>query len=268
MKAIGLDELKTLQLDLLQAVDSFCEENGIKYSMSCGTMLGAVRHHGYIPWDDDIDICLLREDYNKLVNLFPKELNDRYVFVSLERDSHWNRAYGKIYDSRTLFYEISKSKDKKPLGINIDVFPIDNVPEDENQWVRYNQKRLSLQHLYSIKYIELKKREWYKNITLIILKGLLLPFSKRVLAKLLDKWGQKYNNIDSSKVFECSQGLHLKHSFNKSIFNNRNKYPFEDRFFMGFANYDDYLKNAYGDYMKLPPVEKQVSHHEFEAFWK
>ena len=269
MKTIGLDELKALQLDLLQAVDAFCEEKGIAYSMSCGTMLGAIRHKGYIPWDDDIDICMLRADFNKLVSLFPKVLNGKYIFVSLERDSKWDRAYGKIYDSRTHFYEPDRAKYKGyPLGINIDVFPIDNVPEEENRWLKYNKKRLFLQKVYAIKYIELTSREWYKNIVLILLKGLLLPFSKRSLAELLDKWGQRYNEIDSSKVFECSQGLHLKHGFNKSIFFQRNKYPFEDRLFMGFTNYDEYLKNAYGEYMKLPPIEKQVSHHEFEAFWR
>lgn len=268
MKAIGLEELKTLQLDLLQAVDAFCEKNEIAYSMSCGTMLGAVRHKGYIPWDDDIDICLLREDYNKLVSLFPTALNDKYVFVSLERDPKWDRAYGKIYDLRTHVYEPNRAQDKGyPLGINIDVFPIDNVPEEETLWLKYNKKRLFLQKVYATKYIELTSREWYKNIVLILFKLLLLPFSKRYLAELLDKWGQRYNIIESSKVFECSQGLHLKHSFNKSIFVERNKYSFEDRVFRGFANYDEYLKNAYGDYMKLPSIEKQVSHHEFEAFW-
>ena len=270
MKAIELEELKTLQLDLLQAVDAFCEENGIVYSLSCGTMLGAVRHKGYIPWDDDIDICLLRDDFNKMVNLFPRQLNDKYVFVSLERNAKWDRAYGKIFDARTEFFEPNKAKDKGfPLGINIDVFPIDNVPEDENAWLRYNKFRLFLQKVYSIKYIEFKQRSWYKNISLVLFKTLLIPFSKRHLAELLDRWGQKYNKVvDSKKVFECSQGLHLKHSFNKSIFFKRNRYPFEDRVFKGFADYDEYLKNAYGDYMKLPPIEKQVSHHEFEAFWK
>ena len=269
MKTIDLEGLKTLQLDLLQAVDAFCEESGIAYSLSCGTMLGAVRHKGYIPWDDDIDICLLREDYNKLVSSFPKALNDKYVFVSLERDSKWDRAYGKIYDARTLFFEPTREKDKGyPLGINIDVFPIDNVTEEENQWIVYNKRRLFLQKAYSIKYIEFKDRVWYKNLSLLLLKVLLMPFSKRYMAQILDKWAQKYNKTNTQKVFECSQGLHLKHSFNKRIFFQMKKYPFEDRFFMGFANYDEYLKNAYGDYMKLPPVEKQVSHHEFEAFWK
>ena len=95
MKRIDINELKQIQLDVLSAVHGFCIEHGIRYSLGCGTMLGCARHQGYIPWDDDIDIYLPREDYNKLVNEFPETLNGKYQFISLERDSKWNRATAK-----------------------------------------------------------------------------------------------------------------------------------------------------------------------------
>ena len=105
MKRIGKEELKMIQMDVLSAIHHFCLEHEIKYSLGCGSMLGCARHKGYIPWDDDIDIYMLREDYNKLIREFPDIYEEHYKFVTLERDEKWQRAYGKAYDSTTIIKE-------------------------------------------------------------------------------------------------------------------------------------------------------------------
>ena len=269
MKRIDINELKQIQLDVLSAIHGFCIEHGIRYSLGCGTMLGCARHQGYIPWDDDIDIYLPREDYNKLVNEFPETLNGKYQFISLERDSKWNRAYGKAFDNRTVLRETVS--ETVQIGVNIDVFPIDDVPDDEQQWNAYNKTRVRLQKLYAIKTYS-PRSEWSicKKLGLAMGKHALLAVSSRLLAQTLQKMAVKHNGKGFRRVFECCQGLFESRSFpfKKSLFDNLKLMPFEDREFFGFEDYDEYLTNCYGDWRQLPPKEKQVANHIFNAWWK
>ena len=265
MKEIGLEELKVLQLDVLQAIHDFCQKNGITYSLACGTALGAVRHKGYIPWDDDIDIYLLRDDYERLIREYPKE--GRYQLISMERDEEWDRPYAKAYDDTTLFVE--KYNCAKVIGVGIDVYPIDHVPEKELEWKRFDKKRRFLQRLHTIKQIQFDfSRDFSKNSFLVVSKTLLLPFSRKRLSKIIDKYIKQYNTNNSNWVFESAQGMIQKNRFHKEVFEKTIPVKFENREFMLFANFDEYLKNGYGDYMKLPPVEKRIAHHAYKAFWK
>ena len=264
---ISGDDLKVIQLNILQAVDSFCIENGICYSMACGTLLGAVRHRGYIPWDDDIDIYLLRKDYDRLVNLFPERYLGCYEMMSLERNMEWDFPYAKAFDNRTVLLENSKSS--ITIGVNIDIYPIDDVPNDERQWKRYNRIRRFFQKLNSVKRIRLsRERSLIKNIVLSVVKLPLCIISRRHFSLFLSLFAQKFNNKGYSYAFECVQGLLQKNRFKKELFESIVRMPFEDRMFYGFKEYDAYLNNAYGDYTQLPPIEKQVSHHAFMAWWK
>lgn len=266
-KEITLEELKKLQMDVLSAIDEFCREKGIRYSMSNGTMLGAVRHKGYIPWDDDIDIYVLREDYIKLMEVFPKIYNNHYCLVSLERNNKWDFPFAKAYDNRTIVYEDASYNEL--FGVNIDIFPVDDVPDDDSIWNEYNQNRRMLynKRLYLFTRFPFSLRP--KAFVRWCYYGFLKFFhSRRKRAELIDKNAQKWNGMGYHYVFECCQGIFQKKKFKKEIFNKTIKYPFEDRFFMGFENYDEYLRNGFGDYMKLPPVEKRVTHHNNKAYWK
>lgn len=266
MKEINIEELKKIQLDILSVIDGFCREKGIKYSLGCGSMLGAARHKGYIPWDDDIDIYLLRNEFNKLVYLYPQAIN-HIELVSLERDSKWDRAYAKAYNNLTVLREGCNSHE---IGVGIDVFPIDKVPENEEEWLDYDKKRRMYQRIYELKksMIFRKGRPIWKYFFLPFTKTLLLPFSSRRIALYLDKYSQKYAKTDSCLVFECCQGIFQKRRFKRETLENIIDVHFEDRIFMGMSSYNDYLSNAYGDWRKLPPIEKQISHHIFKAWWK
>lgn len=265
MKEIGIDELKVIQLDVLQAIHAYCQRNGIIYSLACGTALGAVRHKGYIPWDDDIDIYLLREDYNKLIKNYPKE--GRYQVISMERNEKWDKPFAKAYDSSTVFYE--KYNCSVMIGVGIDVYPVDYVPEDFDEWKRFDNRRRRWQKYLIMKQIKFnKERSASKNLFILLAKALLLPFSRRSISEFIDKRIKVYNSMGGQWVFESAQGMIQKNRFNKQVFEHTFPVDFEDRKFMLFKDYDEYLKNGYGDYMKLPPVEKQVAHHSYKAYWK
>ncbi len=265
MRAIGLQELKHIQLEVLDVIHDFCVEHNIHYSLGCGTMLGAVRHKGYIPWDDDIDIYLLRSEYNKLLELFPPSLKNVQI-ESIERDLSWDKAYAKAYDDRTVCIEDSHCK---VVGVSIDIFPIDFVPSDDKRWMRYNKKRRILKKVSDLKpMIITKDIPILKKILLAICKFILLPVPQRKIISSLNKYAQKFNNTENEFVFESCQGLLLKNKFKVSVFDQYIEVPFEDRKYSIIAGYDEYLRCAYGDYMQLPPENKRVSHHSFKAWWK
>ena len=135
-KEININELKIIQLDITEHFHNFCNKNKIKYSLACGSLIGAIRHNGYIPWDDDIDIYVERKDYDKLIELFPNILDGKYEFICIERNKIWNIPYGKIFDNRTIVEE--NTNDWLPIGVNIDIFPIDKVPDNNIIWKTYN----------------------------------------------------------------------------------------------------------------------------------
>lgn len=263
---MSFDEMKSVQINILQVIHNFCEEHDIRYSMACGTLLGAVRHKGYIPWDDDIDIYLLREDYERLMSEFPKQFNNIRI-ASLSRDPTWEYAYAKAYDERTYVRETAVIN--KSIGVNIDIYPIDRVPEEKRKWKRYNLKRKIIHKAYYVKFLKFNKdRLFFKNLFHIVAKLLLLPLSLRKIAVFINKFAQKYNDTTSPLVFESIQGWRVKNPFLRQSMQEVIDMPFENKVFKGMKGYDDYLKAAYGKYMELPPVEKRVNHHTFLPFWK
>ena len=266
MKEINLDELKIIQMDILEAVDRFCSENGIRYSLACGSFLGAIRHKGYIPWDDDIDIYVPRADYERMIQIFPDEI-DNVKLVSMEREPRWDRAYAQAYNCRTIMDEYAKAT--MSVGVYIDVYPIDSVPDSDKEWQKYNKLRRTLIRLHESKRILIRRdRSLSKNMVLVIMKMLLLPFSSRRIASWISKFAQRYNNKGYGRSFECVQGMLQKRPFKSSLMDEFVRAPFEDREFMIMKDYDAYLSNGYADYMQLPPKEKQVAHHKFTAWWK
>lgn len=263
-----VEEFKNIQLGILLQFHEFCVSHGINYSLSCGTLLGAIRHKGYIPWDDDIDVQLLRDDYNKLLEEFPAVYNNISLF-SLERTSNWNRAYARAFDNRTLERE-GVHGELVGIGIGIDVFPIDKVPYKENEWKEYNKRRMFWQNAYQLKLMRWSKsRGIIKNLIVSISQIALLPYSLRSMAVKIDSLSKKYNTTQSLFAYENCQGIGKRR--NRFLLNDFSKYidaEFEGYKLKIIQGYDDYLKNTYGEYMQLPPEEKRISTHTFEAYWK
>lgn len=268
-KTISLNELKQLQLDILVKVHDFCEKNKIDYFLSYGTLIGAIRHKGYIPWDDDIDIEMTRPNYDRFITTFNGAYPELEVFAPELNESYY-APYANVCDNRTILEEKGINHNGCHLGIKIDIFPIDGLPSDANLYKRmykkarlynsllvYNQRMFS-QCLHGNLFHQLKHcLKW------VIAR--IIPHS------LIQKW---IYNLSTSYDYKTAPKAGLiaftpiKQPIDKCCFEHYIKVEFEGKFFYTIRDYDLYLRHIYGDYLKLPPIEERIPHHNFYATWK
>lgn len=263
MKEITIEELKGLQLEILKAVHNFCDENQIRYSLAYGTLLGAIRHNGYIPWDDDIDILMPRPDYNKFIKEF-NSYSETYKLISPEMNYSYYAPYANVYDNRTILKETHLDNGNS-LGIKIDIFPIDGVSPNT---MMYSIQRRCISILNSLRSIKIEHRYNNHSYKYYLKKKLVSIIPMRIIQKLIVYISQlqhfensKYarNIVFESKSVPCLQ----KSSYKKFIL-----HKFENYKFYVLEEFDIVLRASYGDYMKLPPKEFRIPHHNFEAYWK
>lgn len=264
LKEIKLQELKELQLKILIDVDRFCRANGINYWITCGTLLGAIRHKGYIPWDDDIDIGMLRSDYERFMYSYNNSGDGNYKFVSVETDSDYFSPFGKVLDTKTVLYEPNKKGYK--ISVYIDVFVYDNAPDDDAEVALMYRKRDFLNKLNNTRTNHHRKTESvFKEFAVLIGRPLLFLFPKQFFVKRMIKNSSKYAGAITKRVGNFTSMTAM--TCDRDVFSEFVDVSFEGFQFMAPIGYDKWLKSFYGDYMKLPPIEKQISHHEFEAYW-
>lgn len=261
MKELSLDEIKEIQLDILKKVHLFCEENNLKYSLAYGTLLGAIRHKGFIPWDDDIDIMMLREDYD----LFIDNFNETFEYLKVhspEKDLEYPYPFAKVSDERTLLIENISYKYK--MGVNIDVFPMDDIDIKDKFTLKV---QIVLGTLRDIKLVKFKlNRNPFKNIILLICKLLLFPIPCRKIINEMVKNSKKYYNKKLDYCCNISLGQKTTKPVPKKWFEELINHEFEGYSFLITKYYEQLLELLYGDYMKLPPKEQQKTHHKFKAY--
>lgn len=259
MRIITSEELRKIQLDLLQKTADFCESNGLRYFLCGGTLIGAVRHKGYIPWDDDIDIAMPRSDYEKFINIFNRPQN-YYQVMSFETNPDYAYAFAKVYDNRTILKELHY---KGTIGAYIDVFPADAVKD-----AAQIRKIMLLHKVLNTKRANYYHRTLSKMIINSLGKLLLLPFSAQQIARWMDSEARKYAFGSLPTAGVIVNPLGVGEMVEKSVFDSDTYCEFEGRKYRVPIGYDKWLRSIYGDYMQLPPVEHRVTHHTFEAWWK
>lgn len=265
MKEMTREELRIVQLDILQYIHNFCIKNNIKYSLAYGTLLGAVRHGGYIPWDDDIDIAMPRQDYEKFLKFFYDE-NGVYQVYECRKDKDYKVAFGKVCDNRTL---INERANTKKIGIFVDVFPIDDLcetyEESLSMFNSYRDIRMAVQVKGRL-IGDVKK--WWKKILMALLKIKYYNYDINAhLCEVNDALAD-YHCPDSKYVGLVVDGK-SNEIIERDVWASFAPITFEGRSFMAVNDTDAYLKHAYGEYMKLPPKEQQIPKHDFEAiYWK
>ena len=268
MDEINVSTLRDYQLKIMDKVDEFCRNNNIAYYLFSGTLIGAIRHNGYIPWDDDIDIMMFRDDYEKFIDLFNKE-NKEFHAYSSRTDKGYNLHFCKIsYDKTTLIETNLEPNDRVQLGINIDLFPIDNYPKayDGDRLLKLLHKMDLLMYCKSFRYSRLRYKPLRQQLLILTLKFLSILISKTYLCKKQEKLAKQFNKKPCStcSVITC----HYKHRipvWNIEDFESVD-HIFEGRKYKIPKGYHRILTEQWGDYMKLPPVEQRVTHHSFIAW--
>ena len=264
MHQLSVDELKTIQLEILDAAAKFCDEHNIKYWLDCGTMLGAVRHKGYIPWDDDIDIGVFRHDYEKFIDLFNQN-SKRYKILCFENDPNFPLAFAKIMDTNTVLYEPDEKGRK--MCINIDVFPYDNVPDDENA-ARNMFRRMTRLYILNVarqaRIFQLPKGGIIRRLCVYALRAAVRVFPRNYFVKKLIENAKRCMNAETERVANFTSIGDA--NFSRGVFDSFMDCEFEGKKYKIPVSYDEYLRESYGEYMKLPPEEKRVSTHIFKAY--
>ena len=266
MREISLNEMKKLQIDILDNIDKFCKKNKINYWIDCGTLLGAVRHSGYIPWDDDIDIGMLRENYDKFLKLY-HDKNFRYELNAAELNKDYYYQLGKVYDTKTILYEPDEETGIKS-AVYVDVFVYDNAPDDDNLVKKMYDKRdlynkLRLAQVYPNMY---DKSNFKKKAMRFFLNIYLKFLPKNYYTKKCIKNSKRYMNENTKRIGNFTSAARI--AVDKKVFSSFVDVTFEKKKYPAPVGYKEYLKAFYGDYMKLPPKEKQMSLHKFKAYYK
>lgn len=264
MEKISLEEYKKIILNVLKKVDTICRENGIKYFLFAGTLLGAVRHKGFIPWDDDIDICMMREDYDRLAKIIQSgEYGLNFIRIEENKDCFY--PYGKICDVNTVLHE-NNFKDVEGYGAFIDVFPFGYLPDSESERKKINNKYFRkyqfLTHCARTGFT--KSKSFKTNIKRWLAFVVSRPFSAE---KITGKINDDFKKIGAQKTNHIGM-IWWKKVWLAEDYEAVSEVEFEGYSFMAPLNPDRVLKMQFGDYMQLPPVEQQVLKHNLECYYK
>ena len=271
MTELTLIERQKYLTDILCAVDVFCKKNNICYSLGYGTLLGAVRHQGFIPWDDDIDIMMLKPDYDFFKQHF---VHPCYQVVSMDNRPGYVPVYIKVEDTRTILQE-ERWKRTYEIGINIDVFPIIPLSSDYQTACEVVNKKVEI-YRDPIFYRCAVRQSIADIRNLRQLLSFVWNFCCRYLYRTkylrymqtLREFADRYE-LEQSSYVACLYGAYThKEIFEKRWFENYTSVRFENHQFMSIEHYVDYLTQLYGDYMQLPPVEDRIPSHYAKAFLK
>lgn len=262
------DKEKYLKV-LFQTFEAFiatCEKYNLRYFCAGGTVLGAVRHQNIIPWDDDIDVFMPREDYEKIIELNSKISKEGYSIICA-KNTDWYGTFGKFYNKNTTLWEFKEI----PFiyGVFIDIFPLDETNDDvETFLVKYKKLRNAQR-----KYLLSQMRFEISDIIKYYKQGDKKYFYKGVLSWLFPRFLKSYfknNLLKCEEQFICKSGHHIVCPYGEYYKKEyQEKSWYEDYALLPFGNlqvrvpqdYEGFLRHVYGDYMKLPPKEKQLSHH-------
>ena len=262
-----LRKLQKLQLKIAIEIKRICEKNDITYFLDCGSMLGAVRHKGFIPWDDDMDIGFLREDYDKFINVARKELGKGFYLLTWDDNEAYPQPYAKICLKDTIYREkIAGDCNSEENGIFVDLFPYDNI--SDNRIMRFCNGiiRKLVSHMLMIQsgYHVWEGKGFLKKIKFLPLIICSLIFSRKVLKRLFMYMAYMYKGVHTQEVGIEDGGISLYWRYKRENLEKFIEEKFEEEDFIIPQNYDVLLKTAYGNYMSLPPEEKRWKGHEIE----
>lgn len=265
-----LRKVQLVQLEIAKEIKRVCNKYDIKYFLDSGTLLGAVRHKGFIPWDDDLDIGMLREEYEKFLEIAPRELSSQYFLQTWDNDSVYPLAFAKIRKKGTIYLEEGAGKNQTHNELYVDILPYDVYPSKKLQriWQGFWIELYKHQMLLKAKatpwkhYPGSKVAKFVNKMKYALLSLLTLFISRPLIKKYYKKIMVRHNCFPTKEVYEqTGASRYGKWVIPMECFTKYVQLPFEDDTFSCPADADLYLKCAYGDYMKLPPEDKRENRH-------
>lgn len=262
MKKIGISELKQVQIQILDDVAAFCDKEKLTYFLAYGTLIGAIRHQGYIPWDDDIDLVMPRKDYDYFMRYY-NQSTSRYKFVDYEIDPDYLYPFGKVMDTKTVLKE--NCHISYDLGVNIDIFPLDKV-DAEGKLLRLEKRIRKIIFFKTMPWSS--RRGLLKNLILTAGRVAFSVIPLKVLIAKTIQYGKSLNKTNSVKVSVPVDGAYNVNVWDKSWFESYEYHEFEKKQYKIPVGYDPWLRDVYGDYMQIPPEEQRESLHDIKAYWR
>lgn len=263
-----LRKVQLIQLQISKEIKRICDKHNIEYFLDSGTLLGAVRHKGFIPWDDDMDIGMTRDNYERFIEVAKTELGEQYYLQTWETDKNYPMPFAKIRLNGTKYVENVFEKAQMHQGIYVDVFPYDNWPNSKRKQKKLWRKRLYVQSMIMMKchYMKFKSdaawKYFLKAIMFTFIKLLSLFHSKQSLIRKYNKMTSKFSELENSEIYEQTVNFKFRYwVIPKTCIEEFVDMDFEDDVFKCPKNYEEYLTTLYGDYMQLPPEEKRAKGH-------
>ena len=251
---LSQDEIRTIQLNMLDEIDAFCRAEGIRYSIAFGTLLGAIRHKGFIPWDDDMDIIMPLPD----MQIFKKKFKSKDLeYLDIDTYKHFDYHFSRIGYKPTY---CKTGQFDHSYGVNIDLYPVVGMPDSEEEIQAFLRDILPL--LRKRKKMMLWKQRFDRRLGIRTIPG-------------FDHITRKYHDTvlfshpyEGTKNFFHAGGLKRVNIFDFDVFEEQIDVDFEGHKYRGIKRYHDYLTHCYGDYMQLPPEEERISYHSGVYYWK
>ena len=271
MKELSLREIQLAEFGVLQKLDALCRQLELRYYLFYGTLLGAVRHQGFIPWDDDVDVAMPRPDYEKLLDYCDQNAETLAPFrlMHCRKDKEYIYPIARLCDTRyTVDYEGTVDYG---LGLFVDLYPLDGCGDTEAEARKIHKKNDTLQRLTHLAGTDKFHPSLKGGIHRTVIKFLSYCYAKPLGARHFALKAEKNSMalpFDESKYVSCTVWFDWFHCFDKAILAEPTYLTFEEGQYSVPAGWDGLLKDWYGDYMQLPPEEQRVGHHYYKAYLK